>query len=532
MKNRKEQPSLSKKFHVLKKARSPYINAVKIKTENNGLGLLKAIVIFGIIILQMLMFIFLHFVFMLSYQWTIIITFFISLITCIYVLSSNKNSQSKAVWIIFLLIFFPFAYMFYLLSDERLLMSGAGKRYKKIYNDTSQYQKAQENINKQKNISNECAYLYRAGGFRAYMHTESKYFSSGTTFFDDLIERLKSAEYFIFMEFFIVADGVLLNRILDVLAEKVKNGVKVRLIYDDMGSHKVFSRNMKKTIKKLGIELLAFNKIFPIFSLAINYRDHRKIIIVDGKTAYTGGCNLADEYINEKRIHGYWKDAGIKIDGEGVDGLTITFLRQWEFLTKEKEDYSKFLMQADSFNNESVIVPYADGLDYSIAIGKNVYENMISNAIERIYIMTPYFIVDDTLTNLLITKAMSGVDVRLIIPEVPDKAFVYGVTRNNAEKLIDYGVKVYCMKNSFVHSKVLLTDNSAVVGSINMDLRSFYQQFECAIYLDDKSTLEDISKDFNDTINQSFLITEKKKLRKHFIYRMFAGVMQIFAPFM
>ena len=177
-------------------------------------------------------------------------------------------------------------------------------------------------------------------------------------------------------------------------------------------------------------------------------------------------------------------------------------------------------------------MPYADGLDYSLPIGKTVYENMIASAQEKIYIMTPYFIVDDAMTGLLINKAMSGVDVRIILPDVPDKAFVYGVTRNNAEKLTDYGVKVYLMKNAFVHSKLLLTENSVVVGSINMDLRSFYQQFECAVYTDDKGVMEQVDEDFNKTFLDSILLTEKNKLRNNVIYRAFAGLMQVFAPFM
>ena len=208
------------------------------------------------------------------------------------------------------------------------------------------------------------------------------------------------------------------------------------------------------------------------------------------------------------------------------------FLRQWEFLSKKQEDYSKYLKKADEIGDCGIIVPYADGLDYPLPIGENVYENMFASATKKIYIMTPYFIVDEPIIDLLENKALSGVDVRIILPEVPDKAFVYGVTRNYAEKLIDYGVKVYTMKNSFVHSKVVLTENSAVVGSINMDLRSFYQQFECAVYTDDKTIMEQINKDFEESISESVLITEKNKLRNSVLYRLFGGMMQIFAPFM
>ena len=521
-----------KPIRIEKRVRSPFSDIVKIKKANNGLGVLKAFVIFGIIGFQLLLFIVLHTSFILSFKWTALLTFIISLITCIYVLSSNKNSHSKAVWIIFLLLFFPFSYIFYLMSDERVLLARSSKRFKSIYLYSSKYANKQNAKSSNKNVNNNCAYLYNAGGFNAYNGTKAEYFSSGASFFDNVIERIKNAKSFVFLEFFIIADGALFSRIFDVLTQKVTEGVDVRVIYDDMGSHKVLSRKSKQALKNAGVKIQPFNRITPFFSLALNFRDHRKIIVVDGQTAYTGGCNLADEYVNEKRMHGYWKDSGIRLDGKGVDGLTITFLRQWEFLTKTKQDYSQFLNRGEEYKTDSVFVPYADGFEYDKNIGKNVYECMVSSASEKIFIMSPYFIVDDTLSNLLINKAMSGVDVRLIIPEIPDKAFVYGVTRNNAEKLIDSGVKVYCMKKSFVHTKVLLTESSAVIGSINMDLRSFYQQFECGIFTDDDKILNQVQSDFTNIIKDSFLITEKNKLRNHLIYRAFAGVMQIFAPFM
>ena len=381
-------------------------------------------------------------------------------------------------------------------------------------------------------VERDCVYLNNAGGFNIYRETELEYFPSGASFFDDLLEKLAKAQKFIFLEYFIVSDGSLLNRFFDVISGCVSRGVDVRLIYDDMGSHKPLSHRAKVKFKKIGVKIVAFNRLVPIVSVALNYRDHRKIVVIDGQTAYTGGCNLADEYVNEKRLHGYWKDNGIRLDGRAVDGLTIIFLRQWEYLNKVREDYSVFLNKAESKDCNSVVVPYADGLDFELPIGKSVYENIISVSKERIYIMTPYFIVDDTITNILINKALSGVDIRIILPEIPDKSFVYGVTRNNAEKLMDYGVKVYVMKNAFVHSKVLITENCAVVGSINMDLRSFYQQFECAVYTDDKRFMSAVIADFENTFKDSELITEKNKLRKHALYRAFAGLMQVFAPFM
>lgn len=507
--------------------------AVKIHTEHNGLRPLKTLLTALFILAQLAFLIFLNVHAVLLFKIYAVVSFSLSFCMCFVCLSSQKNGLSKAVWIIILLLGFSFGFILYILSDERFFFRKAKKRYRAIYSRTEKYLPYNGVSDVDARAKNDCNYLYAAGKFGAYKNSDVKYFPSGTQFFDDVIERLKTAEKFIFLEFFIIADGVLLNRIGDILAEKAKNGADVRIIYDDMGSHSVFSRKMKKRLLKSKIKIMPYNRLYPWFNMGLNYRDHRKIIIVDGKTAYTGGCNLADEYVNEKRMHGYWKDVGVKIVGNAVDSLSLTFLRQWEFLTGKAEDYSPFLNLFDKIEGSGgIVAPFADGLDYSMPIGKNVYENVISGATERVFIMTPYFIPDDTVINLLKNKALSGADVRIILPDVPDKAFTYAVSRNNAEKLIPFGVKVYCMQNSFVHAKVCLTENCAVVGSINFDLRSFYQQFECGAYLNDKKTIKSVYDDFNDVLLKCEEITPLNGRRKKLRNRVLAGILQIFAPLM
>ena len=520
------------KVSTLGRSSSPFSQAVKIKTETGGKGALKTLFVVGLLVFELALFIYLNLTFSFAVKWVLIVSFILSLITCVYILSSKKNNLSKAVWIIFVLVFFTFGYIIYIISDERIFFRKHKRRYSGIFHESDKYDLGDSFKSENLITARDCNYLYSAGRFNAYNDTKVEYYPSGTLLFDDVLDRIKSAKKFIFMEYFIVSDGRLLDRFYDLLSDAVARGVDVRIIYDDMGSHKTLSTKNKTRLKKAGIKLSPFNRFVPVFSVALNYRDHRKMTIIDGETAYSGGSNLADEYVNEKRMHGYWKDTGIRIDGPAVEGFTLMFLRQWEFINKKREDYSVYLNLAKKFSSSNAVVPYADGLDYSLPIGKTVYENMIASAQEKIYIMTPYFIVDDAMTGLLINKAMSGVDVRIILPDVPDKAFVYGVTRNNAEKLTDYGVKVYLMKNAFVHSKLLLTENSVVVGSINMDLRSFYQQFECAVYTDDKGVMEQVDEDFNKTFLDSVLLTEKNKLRNNVIYRAFAGLMQVFAPFM
>ena len=515
------------------KAQATNVGVVKVKTEGKGLGALKTLMVATLILLQVLLLIYVYVSFAMAFKWYLTASFVASLITCIYVLSSKKNGLSKAVWIIFLLLGFMFAHVIYLLSDDRFFFYRARKRYHKIFKKSEKYfinNDIDQSVSKA--VENDCNFFKNCGKFSVCKNTLLNYFPSGAQLFDDVIERLKSAEKFIFIEYYIISDGVLLKRISDILKEKASNGVDVRIIYDDMGSHGTLTKKTKKELLESKIKMQAFNRLVPLFSVALNYRDHRKMIIIDGKTAYTGGCNLADEYINEKRLYGYWKDNGLRLDGQAVDSFSLIFLRQWEFLSKKEEDYSIFFNHYATYKKDSVVVPYADGLEYSLHIGKQVYENIISNAREKLYIMTPYFIPDEILTGILINKAISGVDVRIILPAVPDKKVVYGVSLNNAEKLSELGVKVYLMKNAFVHSKVVMSENSVVVGSINIDLRSFYQQFECAVYSNDKTLMEQVEKDFIQTIEDSEKITYDNRRRNNVIYRLAAGALQIFAPLM
>ncbi|MEG1527543.1 MAG: cardiolipin synthase [Clostridia bacterium] len=515
------------------KVHSRDTKTVKIKTENNGYGVFKTVFVVFLIVWQLASFLFLYFLFLAAYRWYLIISFALSLIACIHVLSTEKNGQSKAVWILFLIICFSFAYIIYILSDEHIFFARAKRRYNEIYSATENLRgEYVAPINANTAVKEDVEYLHNTGLFIPYTNTDIVYFPSGAQLFDDVLARLEKAEKFIFMEFFIIADGVLLTRLLDCLAKKAKEGVDIRIIYDDMGSHRTILNSTKERIKKDGIKIFAFNRLIPRFNVALNYRDHRKIIVVDGKTAYTGGSNIADEYINEKQMYGYWKDTGVRLDGTAVDGFTLIFLRQWEFLTKTKQDYLPFLKLNQPTTNTSVVMPYADGLDYASAIGKNTYLNIMASAKEKLYIMSPYFIPDDSIINMLANKALSGVDVRIILPGIPDKSLVYSVSRNNAERLIDSGAKIYCMKNSFVHSKLVLSENSVVIGSINIDLRSFYQQFESAVYTNDAKVLSDVLQDFDLTFEDCEQITNKNTKRRNIFNRIKAGILQLFAPLM
>lgn len=520
------------KIHESRKNRvhSPDYRVVKIRTEGK-VGAAKTMLIGIFILLQLGFLIALFLGVISSFVWYFLVAFILSFICCMHVMSSDRNAQSKTVWTLFLLLFFAVGYIFYFISLEKVFFGRAKRRYNKIYSRTEKYEPEYAGNNAFSSGAEGVAdFLYNAGGF-APRKADMKYFSSGYAFFEDVYERIKSAEKFIFIEFFIFSDGILLNRFSDILCEKAESGVEVRVIMDGVGSHGTLSRKMRKKLKGAGVKIYSFNPVLPHFSFALNVRDHRKIVVIDGKTAYTGGCNLADEYVNEKRMHGYWKDCGIRADGSAADGFTLTFLRQWEFVAKKTEDYSTFL---NSYGEEGSVsaVPYADGKDYKRDICKGVYNGIADGARQKLYIMTPYFIPDGTIADMLAQKALSGVDVRIVLPAVPDKPYVYALTLDNAERLMKYGVKVYKMRHAFVHSKLMLSENCVSVGSANIDLRSFYNQFENGIFTDDKGVCEAVNEDFEKTFALSELITEKTCSSRKFLHRLLAGFLRLFAPLM
>jgi len=512
-----------------------HIAMIKEKTESNSFGVLKTIVVLLLILLQASILVFTNLYLLNLFRWYFAYSMFLTLIACVHVLSSDYHGQSKATWILFLVISLGFGYVVYIMSDKHILFANSRKKYNKIFNNIRGIQ-GQNNINNKINLNKEvclnCNYLYNSGWFKSHFSSKTMYFNSGSSFFQDVLKEIESAKEFIFLEFYIISDGVLLNKMFDILKNKVEKGVDVRIIHDDMGCHGRLKRKTKKLILDSGIKLIEFNRLVPVFNIALNLRDHRKIIVIDGKTAYTGGANLADEYIDEKRPHGYWKDSGIKIEGQATDNFTISFLVQWQFLTNESVNYQKFINKSQNYVVNNVVVPFVSGPHYNFSISRDIYINIISNSVKYLYIMTPYFIPDETIINLILNKAQSGVDVRIVLPEIADKKFVYIVSRNNAEKLLKSGVKIFVMKNSFVHSKVIVNEHECVVGSINLDLRSFYQLFESAVYTSQESTLDDVKKDFSEVFKLSLQITDENKRRNSFIYRILAGLFNLISPFM
>ncbi len=506
---------------------------VKIRTESKYLSGWRPFALGFVIVLQTLLLLLFYLGLLNYFRIYQLIAFIFSFICCIHVLSTSKPGNTKTVWVLFLLLFNSFGYIAYLMSSEKIFFGRAKKRYAKIFEETQGFIPEYAPLpHVSEQVNRDAEYLWNAGKFAPYCGSPLKYFPSGASMFDDVLDELEKAEKFVFIEFFVISDGVLFNRFFDILSRKVKEGVDVRMIGDGMGSHGTLSFKTQRKIKKSGIKFFRFNRMPLRFTFMLNLRDHRKIIVIDGKTAYTGGCNLADEYINEKRMHGYWKDSGLKIGGGAVSRFTLTFLRQWEFITKKTEDYNKFVMPISSCREGAVVVPYADGKDYDALIGKGVYSNIMAGAREKLYIMTPYYIPDEDTAALLAQKALSGVDVRIILPDVPDKFYVHCVTLNSAEKLLKSGVRIFKMRHAFVHSKIVFSENCTALGSVNVDLRSYYNQFENGVYTNDNGVMCDVLRDFENVFKMSVEVTKETASRTKLLPRLFAGIMRVFAPLM
>ena len=494
----------------------------------------RIFILFSIMIVEVAILIVMLTQFLITSLWVIAVLYSIGLIFSVRVaVSEDKSYDSKIAWIMFLLVFAPVAIFAYLFAGEITTTPIKSYRLKRIDEKTKFLQKTEISAELSVRVKQECAYVQNTSDYIPYFNGSCRYFSSGEDFFEDVLTRLKTAEKFVFMDFFILEEGQLANAVFRILTERVKAGVDVRIIVDGLGSHKTLSWSKIRRIRKSGVKIIPFEPIKPHVNLFVNYRNHRKILVVDGQTGYVGGTNIADEYVNAKAKHGVWKDASLRIDGEAVKSLTLTFLRMWEYSSKRKPEYERFLCNAcsETVSGTAVIMPYAGGPEQKLKLCKEVYCNIISNSKEKLYIMTPYFIVDRHMIRMIKNKAQSGVDVRMVIPNVPDKKLVYLLTLANADSMIASGVKISTYTPGFLHSKVVLSDGEcAVVGSVNMDFRSFYQQYESAAYIAGCEAVKEVSADFERTFEVSTEVTSAK--RRNVFVRMWIAFLRLFAPLM
>ncbi len=376
-----------------------------------------------------------------------------------------------------------------------------------------------------------CQYLNTIGHMPAWQNTEVEYYPLGEYQFEAMLIDLKKAEKFIFLEYFIIDPGIMWDSILSILIDKAKQGVDVRIMYDDVGCMSTLPLHYDRELTSYGIQVVKFNQFVPLLNTYLNYRDHRKMCIIDGNIGFTGGINLADEYINQKIRFGHWKDTGVRLYGDGVFNMTTLFLQLWDFATKDHTtDLSPYLPTV-SAQTDGFIQTFADSPLDDFNVGETVFMNIINNASRYVYITTPYLTLDNEMITALCTAAQSGIDVRIVTPGIPDKTSVYAATRSYYAQLIRAGVRIYEYTPGFLHSKMIVSDNDiAVVGTINMDFRSFYLHFECGTVFYRSSIVDKVKEDILATIEVSSEIDEEWIHSYPWIKSIYASIMRLFAP--
>lgn len=455
----------------------------------------------------------------------------LAVIVVLNIIRTSKHLSSDITWI-FLIILFPVPATFvFLLTYFNLFINRTFKSIVKEEKKAVTFLKQDDDI--LEDLKSECIDYYqdfmflKNSNFPIYHNNNFDYYSPGEKGFPVLLSELKKAKKYIFMEYFIVEEGIMFNSILDILKEKVKEGIECRVMYDDMGSLHTLPKSYANILESYGIKAVTFNKVTPILSTIMNNRDHRKILIIDGKVAFSGGVNLADEYINKKVVHGKWLDNIIRVKGKAVDSMLVTFLTNWNALRHDDVDYRKFMAEHREKVKDGFIVPYSETpLDFELT-AQSVYMDILNRAKDYVYIMTPYLIIDEEMINCLIHTAKKGVDVKIIVPGVADKKIIHDIGESYYDQLIRGGVKIYEYRPGFVHAKVFVSDDiSSVVGTINLDYRSLYLHFENAVLLYKSKKIMDIKKDFLNALEDS---VEIKHARFSLVKNFLMSVLRIFA---
>ena len=444
--------------------------------------------------------------------------------------------ESKVTWLLFAVV--PvFGFLLYLMIGERRLSKKEIQQLEKMdsmkFREDNSYdlrvQLKQENKSAFGIVKSLLSMDHNAD---VYDGTASQYFPLGEEMFEAMLDDLRSAKKFIFLEFYIIDPGVMWNRVLEILVDKVQQGVEVKLLYDDIGCMATLPGDYTKRLRKMGIDAHKFNKVIPRMTVAYNNRDHRKILVVDGQVGYTGGINLADEYINHIVRFGHWKDGGVRLEGGAVKALTRLFLMNWYINRGEITDFDRYHFDSQRGEGKGLYIPYGSGPKpiYKEQVGKTVYQNIINQAIDYVYITTPYLIIDYDLTEDIKNAAMRGVDVRIVTPFIPDKKLIQIVTRGAYPDLLEAGVKIYEYTPGFIHSKNVISDDElAVVGTINFDYRSLVHHYENAVLMYQTETIADIKQDFEDLFDISKEIS-LETLQNSWYQRLLKEIMQLFAP--
>ena len=454
-----------------------------------------------------------------------------SIIAALLVITRPDNSPFKLMWVIIALVFPLFGGVFYIWS--RVSTRRLANRLQIIgENARSLFPTSENALPKLPGDASAAHYLQEHEGFPVYTGTDTRYLSPGEEFYAALMPALRDAKKYIFLEFFIIQDGKMWDSILDILTEKAYSGVDVRLIYDDVGCFLRLPKNYPEILERRGIKCRIFNPFRPMLSAVQNNRDHRKILSIDGKTAFTGGVNLSDEYINEKERFGYWKDSVLMLKGNAAWSLTVIFLEMWGLLDASAGDIDAMRPEISGLIGKGFVQPFADSPLSSEHVAAKVFLHLITNAKRTIYINTPYLILDDSFLNALCSAAKFGADVRIITPHHPDKPIVHATTRSYYGELLASGVRVYEYTDGFLHSKsILIDDEIAVIGTSNFDYRSLYLHFECGVLMYGTAAVEELRDDFLETLEKC----QEMKLEDFspgIPGRLFQAILRLFSPLM
>ena len=464
------------------------------------------------------------------------LVFMVSVATVIAIVNRSMSPESKVTWLIvtFVPVFGP---LLYLMFGERRLSKKELKQLQEL-NSIAFHENNGRQLHLQLQETDKSAYgiinalLHMDSNAEVYDQTDSQFFASGEEMWQQMLEDLKRAEKFIFLEYYIVEEGLMWDSMLEILEEKAAQGVEVKMLYDDIGCMVTLPGDYTVHLRSKGINAHKFNKVIPRMTVAYNNRDHRKILVIDGQISYTGGINLADEYINHIERFGHWKDSGIRIDGPATQAFTRLFLMNWYINRGEISDFDQYHLENQTRSGSGLCIPYGSGPKpiYQMKVGKIVYQNLINQAEDFVYITTPYLIIDYDLTEDIKNAAMRGVDVRIVTPHIPDKKLIQLVTRGAYPDLLSAGVRIFEYTPGFIHSKQMIVDDRfAAVGTINLDYRSLVHHYENAVLLYKTESIADIRKDFEEIFEQSQEIFSDT-INPTWYQMMIKEITQLFAP--
>lgn len=518
-----------KGISLLKKSKKSIISAVFSRMGLIVLLLLVQVVLFG--------YLFRRFEDFLPQIYSVMVVF--SGFMALYLLNSRSDASAKLTWLLVIVLLPAFGALFYLYTQMDVGHRALKDRTQYLSDRTKglipQRPEAVEHLEQTDPGAGALAkYITRNGCFPVYERTRVTYFPLGEDKFRQMLIQLEKAEHFIYLEYFIVDEGIMWGRVLEILARKAAQGVDVRMMYDGTCEFSTLPHNYPQLLQQMGIKCKMFAPITPFVSTHYNYRDHRKILVIDGRVSFTGGINLADEYINIFPKHGHWKDTAVMLEGEASKSFTLMFLQMWAL--DEKDPHICRDMKLPDFScpdAKGFVIPYGDcPLDHD-KVGEQVYMDILNRAKRYVHIMTPYLILDGEMENALIYAAQRGVDVRIMLPGIPDKRIPYALAYTHYAALLEAGIKIYEYTPGFVHAKVFLVDGrEAVVGTINLDYRSLYHHFECAAYLSGVPALKDIRADFAHTLSLSHEITAEDIKNRPLKERLLGGLLKVAAPLM